>query len=94
MSMFAVASSNKTIFVFLKIARQMLINCFSPVDRFYPPSFISRSSPALLSLFRRSPSFAFSNSVVSSSSGFSLNGSRLNLSVPLNNTASWGITVT
>ena len=49
MSMLAVASSRIIILFFLRIARTMQINYFSPDERFDPPSSISISSSFLIS---------------------------------------------
>lgn len=91
--MFAVASSNNTILVFLKIARQIDISYFSPVDKLAPLSFISKLRPALLSLFSNSLSWALSKILSKSASDLSLKGSRLNFRLPLKRTASYGIIV-
>ena len=93
--MLAVASSRITTLFFLRIARQMQINCFSPTDTLLPPSSIRICKPVLLvsplvsnssrpALFRRPKSYVFENLP---------SGSRFLRKVSLNSTGSWGITV-
>jgi len=98
--MFAVASSRMTILFFLRIARQIQINCRSPLLKFFPPSVIFKLTPLFSSfvvlafLYNKSSNPAFYNkSKILSSETYS-NGSKLNFSVPVNSVGSYGITVT
>ena len=90
--MFAVASSRITTLLFLRIALQMQINCFSPDERFWPPFSISCKSPR--GLFEMSSSsWASSMIYLIFLSEILFSGSILNLRVPVNRVGSWGITV-
>jgi len=98
--MLAVASSRITILFFLRIARQIQINCRSPLLRFLPPSVIFMLTPLFSSLvllefrYKRSSKPALTNRSRTLSSETCSKGSRLNLSVPVKSVGSYGITVT
>ena len=91
-SIFAVASSISTIFVFLSIALAIQISCLSPALKFSPPSLISESSPYSLFCNRLSKQHYLSALIISSSVDF-YNGSMFYLRVPSNIVASYIIIV-
>ena len=103
-SMLAVASSNNITLFLRRIARQMQINCFSPLLKFDPPSVISMSSTEVssgkivvetllvcLASSDESPA-CFNKSIISKSVAFP-SGSILNLSEPVKSVGSYGIIV-
>ena len=101
-SMLAVASSKRIILFFLKIALQIHKSYLSPELKFAPFSEICWSRPLLylppsaafsLPLFRISSRLAFLSISIISLSVRSPFGSILNLRVPVNSVASYGIIV-
>lgn len=80
-SMLAVASSTSTIFLGFSRVREMLISCFSPALKLWPPYSTSVSSPSLASKLSQMPHVF--NTYWMSLSWSSCSGSMLSLTVPL-----------